>query len=102
MIKKILLGLGGTPYTSIAIQRAVELAKRFETEITGVPVVDVKGATKEMAAQRVRVTKEKIEEAIGEFESSCAAGGIKEALVLRVHYLFLRRFFKFRYSSVGT
>jgi len=77
MIKRILLGLGGTPYTSVAIQRAVELAKRFETEITGVTVVDVKGLTKEMVAQRVRVTKEKIEEAISEFESACAAGGIK-------------------------
>jgi len=80
MIRKILLGLGGTPYTSVAIQRAVELAKRFETEITGVPIVDVKGLTKEMVAQRVRVTKEKIEEAISEFESTCAAGGIKYTL----------------------
>jgi nucleotide-binding universal stress UspA family protein len=35
MIKRILLGLGGTPYTMVAIQRAVQLAKRFEAEITG-------------------------------------------------------------------
>lgn len=90
MIKRILLGLGGTPYTSVAIKRAIEVAKRFEAEITGVIVVDVKGlsnvglvpagalhAAREMAAQRVRVTKEKIAEAISEFESSCAAEGIK-------------------------
>lgn len=90
MIKKILLGLGGTPYTSIAIQRAVGLAKRFEAEITGVTVVDLnslvyiglvsKGAlhaAREMTVRRVRVTKEKIEEAISEFESACAADGIK-------------------------
>ena len=90
MIKKILLGLGGTPYTRVAIQRAVDVAKRFEAEITGVIVVDVKGlskvglvpagalhAAREMAAQRVRVTKEKIAEAISEFESACAAEGIK-------------------------
>jgi len=77
MIKRILLGLGGTPYTSVAIQRAVELAKRFEAEITGVTVSDVKRLTKEMAAQRIRVTKEKIEEAISEFESACAVDGIK-------------------------
>lgn len=90
MIKRILLGLGGTPYTRVAIQRAIEVAKRFEAEITGVIVVDVKGqsnvgfvpagalnAAREMAAQRVRVTKEKIAEAISEFESSCAAEGIK-------------------------
>jgi len=90
MIKRILLGLGGTPYTTVAIQRAVELAKRFEAEITGVTVVDIEGlsnvglvpagalhAAREMAAQRVRVTKEKIAEAISEFESACAAEGIK-------------------------
>ena len=41
MIKRILLGIGGTPYTSVAIQRAVELAKRFEAEITGVTVLDL-------------------------------------------------------------
>jgi len=43
MIRRILLGLGGTPYTSVAIQRAIELAKRFEAEITGVTAVDIKG-----------------------------------------------------------
>jgi nucleotide-binding universal stress UspA family protein len=90
MIKRILLGLGGTPYTTVAIQRAVELAKRFEAEITGVTVVDIEGlsnvglvpagalhAAREMAKQRVRVTKEKIGEAISELESACAAEGIK-------------------------
>ena len=90
MLKRILLGLGGTPYTTVAIQRAVELAKRFEAEITGVTVVDIEGlsnvglvpagalhAAREMAKQRVRVTKEKIEEAISELESACAAEGIK-------------------------
>jgi len=30
MIKRILLGLGGTPYATVAIQRAVEIAKRFD------------------------------------------------------------------------
>ncbi len=64
MIKKILLGLGGTPYTTVAIQRAVGIAKRFDAEITGVTVLDFKGlshggialsgtlhAAKEIAAQ---------------------------------------------------
>ena len=90
MIKRILLGLGGTPYTTVAIKRAVGLAKRFDAEITGVTVLDVErltnvggapvGATtfaKKMAAERVLVTKEKIEEAIGEFRSACAVDGIK-------------------------
>ncbi|MBN1827898.1 MAG: universal stress protein [Deltaproteobacteria bacterium] len=36
MIKRILLGLGGSPYTSVAIRLAAELAKRFEAGVTGV------------------------------------------------------------------
>ncbi|HDZ78584.1 MAG TPA: universal stress protein, partial [Gammaproteobacteria bacterium] len=46
MIKRILVGLGGTPYTPVAIQRAVGLAKRFKAEITGVTVVDLKHLSK--------------------------------------------------------
>jgi len=90
MIKRILVGLGGTPYTSVAIRRAVGLAKRFEAEITGVTVVDLKHLSKvgsvpvgsEHAADKLRrhriaVTKERIEEAISKFESACAEAGIK-------------------------
>ncbi len=90
MIKRILVGLGGTPYTPVAIQRAVGLARRFEAEITGVTVVDLKHLSKvgsvpvggEYAADRLRrhrmaVTKERIEEAISKFQSACAENGIK-------------------------
>ena len=41
MIKRILLGLGGTPFTAVAIRRAVELAKTHGAEVTAVTVVDV-------------------------------------------------------------
>ena len=42
MIKKILLGLGGTPYTTVAIQRAMQLAKDYNAEITGVTATNIK------------------------------------------------------------
>jgi nucleotide-binding universal stress UspA family protein len=42
MIKRVLLGLGGTPFTDVAIQRAVELATVHGALITGVTVVDTK------------------------------------------------------------
>lgn len=86
MIKRILLGLGGTPYTSVAIQRAVGLAKRFEAEITGVTVIDPGRLTKKELVQEEMIpstvhrgilTRERIEEAISAFESACAAEGIK-------------------------
>jgi nucleotide-binding universal stress UspA family protein len=86
MIKRILVGLGGTPYTTVAIQRAVQLAKRFDAEITGVTVLDLDRLTKvglareetiPAAMHRVVVTRDRIEEAISAFESACAAEGIK-------------------------
>lgn len=87
MIKRILVGLGGTSYTPVAIKRAVGLAKRFEAEITGVTVIDVSrlsmlGAvggerTAREMADRISLTKERIDEAIGKFEAACTAEGIK-------------------------
>ena len=86
MIKRILLGLGGTPYTTAAIQRAVGLAKRFEAEITGVTIIDPGRLTKNELAQEEMIpstmhrgilTRERIQEAISAFESACAAEGIR-------------------------
>ena len=42
MIKRILVGLGGTPFTEVAIERAIEIAKAHGALITGVTVVDIK------------------------------------------------------------
>jgi len=90
MIKRILLGLGGTTYTPVAIKRAVQLAQRFEAEITGVTVVDIKHlarvgpvpvgggyAADKLRRNRILVTRERVEEAISNFEAACAESGIK-------------------------
>jgi len=90
MIKRILVGLGGTPYTSVAIERAVQLAKQFDAEITGVTVANfdqiakvglvpkgVLHAAREVARERARVTKEAVEDAIGKLETACASEGIR-------------------------
>ena len=85
MIKRILLGVGGTPYTSVAIQCAVSLAKKFEAEITGVTLFDVERLTNvsttpirsKAAVERVSLTREDVEKTISEFTSACAAEGIK-------------------------
>jgi nucleotide-binding universal stress UspA family protein len=85
MIKKILLSIGGTPYTTVAIERAVQLAKRFDAEITGVIVISPDRPKNVGVAQkptvpvndRIVVTKERIEQAVSAFESACAAEGIR-------------------------
>ncbi len=84
MIKRILLGLGGTPFTDVAIDRAVELAKLHDAIITGVTVVDTKQLTQvgpvplgggayaaKLREQRLTVTEERIEKAVEKFKEKC-------------------------------
>ena len=40
MIKNVLLGIGGTPFTSMAIRGAVELCHIHDAHLTAVTVVD--------------------------------------------------------------
>ena len=84
MIKRILLGIGGTPFTNVAIQRAVELCKIHEAQLTAVTVVDEQrlnrvgpvpagaGATAvELREHRAAVTRERIEEAVDFLKARC-------------------------------
>ncbi len=41
MIGRILVALGGTDYTLVAIETAIDLAKRHGAELTGVTVMNV-------------------------------------------------------------
>ena len=94
MIKRILVGLGGTSYTPVAIQHAVKLSKRFEAEVTGITVVDVKHlsnigpvpvggehAADKLRRHRIIVTKERIEEAKDTLETESNPGDPKDFLL---------------------
>jgi nucleotide-binding universal stress UspA family protein len=94
MIKRILVGLAGTPYTEVAIRQAVQLAKCHEAELTGVTIVDVQrlesigpapiGAEEmgiELREHRRRVTSEHVDEVIAAFEKACS----EENVPHRVH-----------------
>ena len=41
MLKRILLALAGTSYTSTAIRKAIEIAKLHDASITATTVVDI-------------------------------------------------------------
>jgi nucleotide-binding universal stress UspA family protein len=93
MIKRILIGLGGTPYTPVAIERAVTLAQRYEASLTAVTMVKreqlvspsgTPGCFQADAVEvgRPHVTEEKIEESIAAFEASCSTAGIKYTVKL--------------------
>jgi len=89
MIKRILVGLGGTHYTPVAIQTAVELARDRGAELTGVTVVDVgrlshvgpvplgaECAAEELREHRLQLTAQRVEEVIEQFESACSAARV--------------------------
>ncbi|MGA6927631.1 MAG: universal stress protein, partial [Desulfosarcina sp.] len=76
MIKRILVGLGGTPYTTVSTQCATELASLHQAQTTGVTVVNISNLTqvgpvpagaaiyaKRMREKKKRVTLEGIEQA---------------------------------------
>lgn len=94
MIKRIMLGLSGTPYTAVATQRAVELAQRFDAEVTGVTIIDVErlsrvgpvpigagAAARDLASQRIAETRDRVEEAIGAFQEVTEEKGVRARVV---------------------
>ena len=84
MLKRILVGLGGTPFTTVAAKRAAELAQAHEAHLTGVTVVDLERLQKvgavpagggayaqRMALHRIAVTQQRVEQAVSRFEEIC-------------------------------
>ena len=89
MNKRILVGLGGTPFTTVAVKRAVELARVHHAHLTGVTIVELERLHKvgpvplggaayaqRMAQHRIDVTTERVEAAVAEFESACLKAGV--------------------------
>ncbi len=77
MIKRILVGIGGTEFTDVAIQRALEIAEIHDAVVTGVTVVDDKRLQKigpvplggaayaeKLRKKRTEITQERIEKAV--------------------------------------
>jgi len=93
MIKRILVGLAGTTYTPVAIQRAVTLARTHGAEVTGVTVLDAKRIRGEgiglvkapnsdlLRAERMQIARSQIEQCVSEFESACQAANIRYHIV---------------------
>jgi nucleotide-binding universal stress UspA family protein len=93
MIKRILVGLGGTPYTPFAVKRAIELAQAHQAELTGVTVVDVRrlnrvgpvplgasASARELREFRLEVAQDHVQEAIAQFESACREAGVSHCV----------------------
>lgn len=85
MIKRILVGLGGTPFTAVATRCATELGDIHQAQLTGVTVVDTSkldnvgpvpaGAdayAQRMREKKLRVTQDGTEHAISLFKDHCS------------------------------
>ncbi|MDA1051179.1 MAG: universal stress protein, partial [Planctomycetota bacterium] len=91
MVKRILVGLGGTPFTPTAIRYAVELAQSYQAEVLGVIVIDRRrlgaltkssGAGQDAVREfgRLEEIEKRQEHAIADFESACANAGLHYAI----------------------
>lgn len=94
MIKRILVGLGGTDYTRSAVHHAVALALAHDAELTGVCVLDESRLTrvgpvplgagtyaKDLAGDRMVKAQEHVEWASKEFVDACTAAGVRHELL---------------------
>ena len=88
MIKRILVGLGGTPFTPTAIRYAVELAQVQQADALGMTVIDRRrlaalqkaaGTAKDtiLETRRLEMIQKNQEQSIAEFELACTNAGIR-------------------------
>ena len=94
MLKRILVGLGGTEYTVTAIKQAVALAIAHDAEVTGVSIIDEGRLTysgpvpiggghyaHELANDRLEKAKERGEWAVQQFTEACRAPGVRHQVL---------------------
>jgi len=93
MIKRILVGLAGTTYTPVAIQRAITLAQAHEAEVTGVTVLDssrvrcegiglAKAPNRELVrGERMAIERSQIVQTVDDFKAACQSAHIKHHIV---------------------
>jgi len=89
MIKRVLIGLAGTTYTPVAIQRAITVAQSHDAEVTGVTVLDrgrvrcegiglLKAPGRELIrAERMEIARSQIEQSVHDLETACQTADIK-------------------------
>jgi len=96
MIKRILVGLGGTPFTTVSTHCATALARLHQAQTTGVTVVNLNKLSKvgptgiggshyaqRMREKRENVTREGIEAAVAAFKESCSE---QQVVCRRIEY----------------
>ncbi|MFQ5740362.1 MAG: universal stress protein [Acidobacteriota bacterium] len=89
MIKRILVGIGDKTFSAAATQRAIELARCHEAELTAVSATDLKrlesvgpipiggeSAARQLIEHRVETARRVVRETVAQFESACTDAGV--------------------------
>lgn len=113
MLKRILVGLGGSDYATSATNQAVALALAHDAEVTGVSILDERRLTatgpvsiggghyaQRLAEQRVHKAQEMVEWSIKEFTEACQAAGVRHRLLREVGEPFSRMTEEARYHDL--
>lgn len=95
MLKRILVGLGGTDYTISAIRQAVALAQVHDAEVTGVSVLDetrlrwtgpvpLGGShfAHRLAEERIERARERSDSVVEEFQTVCRESSVRRSAPL--------------------
>ena len=90
MIKRVLIGLGGSPYVESKMRHALDLVRRFGAELTGVTVADLSrlidvgpipmgavAAAQSLRQHRLEMAEQAITQAIEQFRASCDESGVR-------------------------
>lgn len=94
MIRRLLVGLTGTPFTLVAIQRAIELASRHDATVTGMAVSDRLAAAnvaplgmvstiaaREARTERLEKLERRVQQSIEDFARACDNAGVRSDIV---------------------
>jgi len=113
MLKRILVGLGGTEYTVSATNQAVALAMAHDAEVTGVSIIDEGRLTysgpvpiggghyaHELANDLMEKAKERCEWAVHEFTEACQAAGVRHKVLREVGEPFTLMIDQARYHDL--
>lgn len=97
MLKRILVGLGGTEYATSAINQAIALAMTHDAAVTGVSILDESRLASvgpvpigsghwahQLAEHRLKTAEELIESSVVEFTDACRAAGIRHQVFREV------------------
>lgn len=89
MIKRILLALGGTPFSRVAVRRGIELAQTHGSTLIGIPILDsdywkiptrswmtASEAARMVNAKPWEAAERRVKRVLDDFEKACANAGV--------------------------